>query len=99
MRLQLGNVLPAVILHEGSCERRAEPRVFRDLIAANVDPRRGKQTTQLVEHRLQKIVSLRHCRIEGIVWEAVETSIDADLRRIPQFRERLQQGITVSRDI
>src|SRR5215470_1469671 len=99
MRLQMDNVVPTVIPHERSCERRAEPSGFRDLIAANVNPRREEETSHLVEHCLQKSVSLGDRRIEGIVREAVVTSADANVRRIPQLWNRLHHGITVSRDV
>src|SRR5262249_32540834 len=64
-----------------------------------MNPRRGEQTSDFVEHRLQKIVRLADRRIENVARGILNSSMTLHLGRIPQLWDRLQGAVTVSRDI
>src|SRR6266498_2154839 len=96
IRLQPANVVPTVFAHKRSGQRRVEPGVRRHLITADMNPNRGEQTSDFVEHGLQEIVSLTDRRVENVFREA---PIAPRLCRISQLRDRLQDAVTVPRDV
>src|SRR6266516_4012756 len=91
-RLHPANVVPALFAHKRSGQRRVEPGVCRHLITADMNPIRGEQTSDFVEHGLQEIVRLADRRIESVLRGA---PMVPDLCGISQLWDRLQDAVTV----